>query len=64
MQGCRTNDDDDTEPHLVLFINEVWSNLKGRVNLHNNRHLSSENPRVFHEVPLHDTKLGVESVQD
>jgi hypothetical protein len=47
------------DPRLLLFTDEAWFNLNGRVNMHNNHYRSSENLRVLHEAPFHDSKVGV-----
>jgi len=39
---------------LVCFLNPACFHLSGHVNTQDNRHLSPGNPRLMHEVPLHD----------
>jgi hypothetical protein len=42
----------------VFFPNEAWFHLSGYVNSQYLRFWSSENPHLFHEVPLHSQKIG------
>ena len=46
-------------PHLLIFSDEAWFHLSGHVSSQNHRYWSTENPRLIHEVPLHDQKIGV-----
>jgi hypothetical protein len=41
-----------------IFSDEAWFHLSGYVNSQNSRFWSSENPNLFHEVPLHSQKTG------
>jgi hypothetical protein len=43
---------------MFFFSNEAWFHLIGYVNSQNSRFWSSENPHLFHEVPLHSQKIG------
>ena len=47
------------DPQLIIFSDEAWFHLRGHVCSQNNRYWSTENPRIIHEVPLHDAKIGV-----
>lgn len=51
--------DGSLDPGLTFFTDEAWFTLRGRVNSQNNRYWSQENPHDFHELPLHDSKIGV-----
>jgi hypothetical protein len=42
----------------VFFPDEAWFHLSGYENSQNSRFWSSENPHLFHEVPLHSQKIG------
>jgi hypothetical protein len=42
----------------VFFSDEAWSHLSGHVTSQNSRFLSSDNPHLFHEVPLHSQIIG------
>jgi hypothetical protein len=42
----------------VFFFDEAWFNLSGYVNSQIFRFWSSENPLLFHKVPLHSQKIG------
>jgi hypothetical protein len=42
----------------VFFSDKAWFHLSGYVNSQNSRFWSSENPHLFHEVPLHFQKTG------
>jgi hypothetical protein len=42
-----------------MYSDVAWFTLCGYINSHNNRHWSTENPHLAHEVPLHDLKVGV-----
>jgi hypothetical protein len=44
---------------VTFFTDEAWFHLSGYVNSQNNRLWSNENPHEFHQVPLHDQKVGV-----
>ncbi|XP_069695687.1 uncharacterized protein [Periplaneta americana] len=47
------------DPQLVMFSDEAWFHLHGRVNTENSRYWSVDNPRLTHESPKHDPKVGV-----
>jgi hypothetical protein len=38
---------------------EAWFHLSGHVNSQNTRYWEAENPRLLHEQPLHNQKIGV-----
>jgi hypothetical protein len=41
------------------FLSDAtWFHLSGCVNSQNSRFWSSENPHLFHEVPLHSQQIG------
>jgi hypothetical protein len=42
----------------VFVFEEAWFHLSGYVNSQNSRFWSSENPHLFHKVPLHSQKIG------
>jgi hypothetical protein len=42
----------------VFFSDEAWFHLSWYVNSQDSRFWSSENPHLFHEVPLHFQKTG------
>jgi hypothetical protein len=44
---------------LALFSDKTWFHLPGYINTQNNRHWSSQNPHLTHEVLLHPVKVGV-----
>jgi hypothetical protein len=41
-----------------VFSDEAWFHLSGYLNSQNSRFWSSENPHLFHEVPLRSQKIG------
>jgi hypothetical protein len=47
------------DPNLIFFSDEAWFYLNGEVNTQNSRYWSDSNPRIIHEFPLHDSKIGV-----
>jgi inhibitor of nuclear factor kappa-B kinase subunit alpha len=51
--------DGEIDPNLIFFSDEAWFYLNGEVNTQNSRYWSDSNPRLIHEVPLHDSKIGV-----
>jgi hypothetical protein len=51
--------DGEFDPQLVFFSDEAWFSLCGGVNSQNNQYWSAENPRLIHELPLHDEEIGV-----
>ena len=42
---------------LFYFADEAWLHLNEQVNAQNNRYFSADNPRLIHQVPLHEVKL-------
>jgi hypothetical protein len=42
----------------VFFSDEAWFHLSGYVNSQHSMFWSSDNPHLFHEVPLHFQKIG------
>jgi hypothetical protein len=42
----------------VFLPDEAWFYLSGYVNSQNSRFWSSDNPHLFHEVPLHSQNIG------
>jgi hypothetical protein len=42
----------------VFFSDRAWFRLSGYVNSQNSRFWSSDNPHLFHEVPLHSQQFG------
>jgi hypothetical protein len=51
--------DGEVDPQLVFFSDEAWFSLRGKMNSQNNWYWYAENPRLFHEFPLHDKRIGV-----
>jgi hypothetical protein len=43
---------------MCFSSDEAWFHLSGYVNSQNSWFWSSENPHLFHEVPLHSQKIG------
>jgi hypothetical protein len=43
---------------MCFFADEAWFHLSAYLNSQNSRFWSSENPRLFHEVPLRSQKIG------
>jgi hypothetical protein len=54
----RSIHDGKVDPQLVFFPNEAWFSLHEEVNAQNNQYWSAQNPRLIHELPLHDEKIG------
>jgi hypothetical protein len=42
-----------------MLCDVVWFHLQGYINTQNNRHWSSQNLHLTHEVQLHPVKVGV-----
>jgi hypothetical protein len=48
----------------VFFCNEAWFSLHGDVKCQNSQYWSAEDTGLFHELPLHDEKIGVSCAMD